>query len=105
MRRDILMPQHRVLSRRGSHVLAENIGDAIACQRLAVSIEKHALLSGAAGRSLQSVQCVGRLSPKRQQALLFTFATQTDLPGCSQLQIAPLQPQRFAGAGTTVVQK
>jgi hypothetical protein len=102
VRSDAFAPQHWVVASR-RRVLAENVGNAVARQRLTMPIEEYALSAGGARHAAQSVQRVGRLGPQRQQPLFLALATQANLPRCSQLQIVPPKPGGFANPSTTVV--
>ena len=80
MRRDLLLGKRRPLLGDSRCVLAQNVSDTIAGQRLAVAIDEDVLLVGAHRRAAQLVQGVGGLAPQWQQALLSALTVKPHLP-------------------------
>src|SRR5262249_13706304 len=66
-------------------VLAEDVGDAVARQWLAVAIDKDTLLVGPLRHAAQPMQRICRLAPQRQQSFLLALTAQTHLPWRRQL--------------------
>lgn len=61
VRRDVLAQQRRIIVSRRSRMLWEDVGDAVARQRLVTPIDEHALPTGTARHATKSVQRVRRL--------------------------------------------
>src|SRR5262249_54849765 len=74
MRRDLLLGKRRPLLGDCRYVFPQNVGDAIAGQRLAVAVDEDVLLVGAHRRAVQSMQGFGGLAPQWRQALLSALA-------------------------------
>src|SRR5260370_31582549 len=106
MRRDALALKHRAILRRDCRrMLMQDAGDAIAGQRLSVTVHEDVPLITAHRHATQPVQRIGRFAPQRQQALLLAFTAQTPLPRWHELEVVPSDPRGLAYAGAAVVEE